>query len=169
MNKKTGRPRGTRKLPTQPPKGLEAAIVRAVFPAGFPVGPGFLLFEMLSTRKELQAIKRRRIKPPFDDYIDFMIERREALEKEFETQCTVAALNGDARFFEAVARGVAALEAISGENLAVAYGWHHLQAYCSITNPTPAQVAKAAMSYSRAAITASKARDILRRMGVGGK
>lgn len=169
MKAKTGRPRGTRKLPTQPPEGLEAAIVRAIFPAGFPVDLGFLMIEMRAARKEVKAIRKGRMKTPFADYVDFMIERREALETEFETRCTAAALNGDASFFEAVARGVAALEALSGENLAVAYGWHHLQAYCSIETPTPAQVAKAARSYSRDVITASRARDILRRMGVGGK
>jgi len=183
MSTKKGRPPGTTRRPKAPPPSLEGAIVRAIFPAGFPVNIGWMLYEIRRTRSMVSKIKRGEIVLPdlvvmegmHPDgkevsritMLDSMRQHRDDLEQKFELECTVAVLHGRSEFFDHVARGVAALESFPKVKLAVADAWHFLTRYCQ-KNPSPGEVANHANDHIDERVTASQARDYLRSMGMIG-
>jgi len=183
MSTKKGRPSGTTRIPKAPPSSLEDAIVRAVFPAGFPVGIGWMLYDMRRTRQLAKDLRSGKITLPdivvmegmHPDgkevsritMLDSMRKHRDDLERKFELECTCAALHGRSEFFVHVARGVAALESFPKVKLAVADAWHFLTCYCQ-KNPSPGEVANHANQVIKEVLTASLARDYLRSMGMIG-
>lgn len=164
MNSKQGRPKGTTTRAKTPPETLETATVRAIFPPSFPSEIGWMLYEIRAIRAIVKRLKKS--KPDDRTTLDDLTDHRETLEREFETQCTVALLRGDSDFFAIVSRGVASVESFPKAKLAVADAWFYLSRWCGITKPTSGMIANHANSLTDELITASRARDYLKSMGM---
>lgn len=171
------RPKNTKKLPQREPDTLEAVIVRAIFPPGFPVEIGYQIYQLRHLRQLRDALNAGRItRGDLMIYTDGIESHRitaseaigeelAAQERDFHLRSLGSVLAGQSDFFDILARGVAAIDAFPKAKLAVADAWRFLVHYCGIT-PKPSQVAEHANKLSPELITASRARDYMRSMGM---